>query len=83
VSQKIPVPQQAAGYIPAQKASPLVFAQLWLGTRLDERRMPDGSTSYYLDGRPARLDALMLEANRMAARRGQPMLTVNPRWVPR
>ncbi len=69
-------------YTPKQKMNPLAFAQFWLGRRLTERTMPDGSVGTFLDGSPVKLDAIMREANRAARLAGQTMLSINPRWVP-
>ena len=70
-------------FAPRQKPNPIAFAQFWLGDRLQERLMSDGSTSHFLDGSPSNLDAFMQEANRMASLAGQDMLSANPRWLPR
>jgi hypothetical protein len=81
--EKASVPPQANGRLPASKPCPISFARQRLGSRFSERTLPDGSTSYFLDGGPTSLDAFMLEANRVAAAKGDAMLTVNRRWVPR
>lgn len=74
--EKSPVERNT--YVPPPKPSPLTFAQHWLGPRLEER----GELGAYLDGRPAKLDALMREANRVASEAGADMLLYKPDWRP-
>lgn len=71
-------PVERSTYVPPPKPSPLTFAQHWLGSRLEER----GERGAYLDGRPAKLDALMREANRVAFVAGADMLLYKPEWRP-
>jgi hypothetical protein len=71
-------PVERGTYVPPAKPSPLTFAQHWLGSRLEER----GERGAFLDGRPAKLDALMQEANRVAHGAGADMLLYKPEWRP-
>jgi hypothetical protein len=71
-------PTERPAYTPKQRENPLHFAQHWLGPRLEER----GEHGAYLDGRPAKLDALMREANRVAREAGADMLLYKPEWRP-
>jgi len=71
-------PTERPAYTPKQRENPLTFAQHWLGPRLEER----GELGAYLDGRPAKLDALMREANRVAHGAGADMLLTKPEWKP-
>lgn len=76
------LPKEATGTAFKGKPNPLAVAQHWLGTRLTERRLPDGSLGYFLDGTPADLTRLMRETNRALLAHGQEQLIANPAWRP-
>jgi hypothetical protein len=71
------LPRERTEPMPKGKPNPLAFAQFWLGPRLEER-----GDSFYLDGRPVKLDQVMQAANRAARSSGQEMVTPNPNWMP-
>lgn len=71
-------PTERSSFSPKQRENPLLFAQHWLGSRLEER----GELGTYLDGQPAKLDRVMQEANRMAAQSGADLLVYKPEWRP-
>ena len=68
-------------FTPRQRPNPLGVAQIWLGSRLTEKTMPDGSTSHFLDGRPTYLDAIMRETNRVLQANGHEQIGRSERWL--
>ena len=83
-SPPVPAQPHAAenhSYIPRQRPNPLTVAQHWLGRRLSERTLPDGSVGCFLDGRPTNLAATMRAANAVLKANGVEQIGTNPRWV--
>jgi hypothetical protein len=61
---------------PNEKPNPIAIAQVWLGSRLQER--PSG---YWLDGIPVSLKTIMRETNRLLVASGCDQIASNPVWV--
>jgi hypothetical protein len=76
IPQPIRLPAEHHAYTPTERASPVTTAQRWLGDRLEDR----GESGYYLDGQPAKLDAIMRATNRVLKRHGQEQVTNSASW---
>jgi hypothetical protein len=70
----LPKERDDRGYTSRQ--NPIQVAKWILSTRLEER--PAG---YFLDGRPAKLNLIMRETNRVRVASGMEQIDTNPAWV--
>lgn len=67
-------PTEKSGYTPTEPVNPVKVAQRWLGNRLTEKQ-----GAFWLDSRPANLDAVMRETNRMLMANGIEQVGID-RW---
>lgn len=68
-------PLERHTYQPKPKPNPVAVAQSRLGTRLVEKE-----SGFWLDGRPAKLEQVMRETNRLLKAQGIEQIVTSERW---